>query len=421
MSSEAMTDWAAEHLGIELRDDGGVLALHDLVRIGVRRNPRRVHLLVSTVLGKHIPAAPQAVAAMGYRLGHLAAPAVGRVEDAVVLGYAETATGLGHLVAEAVGADYVHSTRRDLGPTAVTFDEEHSHARRHLLLPDDPQLLCRPGPVVLVDDELSTGRTVLNTIAALQRLRRRDRYLVATLVDVRDERARDAFGAAAAALGVRVDVVSLAQGSVFVPTDVHDRVRPLLERSAAPTPSPGRAGVRPGRIDAWPGGVRSGGRHGFTAADADAARTSARACAAALAPSLIGSRVLVLGTEELIYAPLLVALELQAVTPDAVVRFSSTTRSPVAVVDEPGYPVRTGIAFASTDASTDEPGMRYAYNVAPPAGVQPYTDVVLVVDDDADTAALWADDGLVAQLSTSSRVHVLVVPAGRSALTGVSR
>lgn len=416
-----MSSWAAEQLGIELRADGGVLSLHDLVRIGVRRNPRRAHLLVSTVLGKHIPASPRDVAAVGHRLGRLAAPLVGRIENAIVLGYAETATGLGHLVADAVGADYLHSTRREVGATALTFDEEHSHARRHLVLPDDPQLLCRPGPVVLVDDELSTGRTVLNTIAALQQLHPRDGYVVAAIVDVRDERARDAFDAAAAALGVRVDVVSLAQGSVSVLADVHERVRPMLERAAVPTPSAARAAVRTVPVETWPRAVRSGGRHGFTAADADAARIAAQTCAVALAPSLVGSRVLVLGTEELMYAPLLVALELQEVAPGAAVRFSSTTRSPVLVVDEQGYPIRTGVAFPSIDASAGEPPMRYAYNVGPVSGAAPYTDVVLVVDDDADPAALWADDGPVAQLSASSRVHVVVVPAGRPALTAVSR
>jgi len=77
-----------------------------------------------------------------------------------VLGYAETATGLGHCVASALGARYVHSTRRVVGGIASSggFEEEHSHATGHLLLPDDPTLLSGGAVLVLVDDELVDGQ-----------------------------------------------------------------------------------------------------------------------------------------------------------------------------------------------------------------------------------------------------------------------
>ena len=48
------------------------------------------------------------------------------------------------------------------------------------------------------------------------------------------------------------------------------------------------------------------------------------------------------------YAPLLIALELAA-RPGLDVRFSSTTRSPVLAVDEPGYPIRTALRFDAAD------------------------------------------------------------------------
>ena len=81
----------------------------DLVQLALRRNPRRAHLLVSTVLGKHIPADPRVVRGAGLELGRL----VGKALDGrtgLVIGFAETGTGLGHCVAEELGADYIHST-----------------------------------------------------------------------------------------------------------------------------------------------------------------------------------------------------------------------------------------------------------------------------------------------------------------------
>src|SRR5436309_2430859 len=93
--------WVAERFGVRLAGDA---SLPELVRLALRRNPRRAHLLVSSVLGKHVPADPRIVHGTGLELGRLVGKALdGRT--ALVLGFAETATGLGHCVAEALGAE----------------------------------------------------------------------------------------------------------------------------------------------------------------------------------------------------------------------------------------------------------------------------------------------------------------------------
>jgi adenine/guanine phosphoribosyltransferase-like PRPP-binding protein len=385
--------------------------LDDLVRLALRDNPRRAHLLVSTVLGKHIPADPRTVHGTGLELGRQVATVLaGR--SALVLGFAETATGLGHCVAEALGAPYLHSTRRAVpgARPAAEFEEEHSHATSHRLLPDDPTLLHDGEVLVLVDDELSTGRTAMNTIAALHGRAPRERYVIAALVDVRGPADRVELAVFAAELGARIDVVSLAVGRLSWPAELPARVAATAH--TAPLVRGPRAGGLIEYRDGWPIGVREGGRHGFTAADAAAARRAAAALAARVA-SACGSHVLVLGSEELMYAPTLVALELADRLPH--VRVSSTTRSPVQVREEPGYPIRSALAFPSHDPAQDGPGLRFAYNVG-----DSFTDVVLVVDADADTPALR--DGLVAQLRThAARLHVAVLPCARPlppALTG---
>src|SRR5204863_21975 len=85
-----MSGWVADNFGVEC--DAG------LVELALRRNPKRAHLLVSTVLGKHIPTDPRVVYATGRRLGAAVRAALPEC-PALVLGYAETATGLGHCVA----------------------------------------------------------------------------------------------------------------------------------------------------------------------------------------------------------------------------------------------------------------------------------------------------------------------------------
>ncbi|MEQ4609323.1 phosphoribosyltransferase domain-containing protein [Streptomyces cavourensis] len=137
-------DWVAERLGVALEGDG---ELRELLGLALRRNPKRAHLLVSNVLGKHVPQKPSVVYGAGYGLGERVRALLGAEEArrAVVLGYAETATGLGHAVADGLrDAPYLHSTRRPVAGVAPAggFEEAHSHATSHLLLPEDPGLLA---------------------------------------------------------------------------------------------------------------------------------------------------------------------------------------------------------------------------------------------------------------------------------------
>ncbi|MGW6294731.1 phosphoribosyltransferase [Streptomyces sp. NPDC055058] len=421
--------WVAERLGVELVGDD---TLTGLLGLALRRNPKRAHLLVSRVLGKHVPQSPSVVyehgVALGRRVGALLGGAAGR---AVVLGYAETATGLGHSVADGLGtAPYLHSTRRPVPgvPTAGGFEESHSHATSHLLLPEDPRLLAGDGPLVLVDDEFSTGNTVLNTVRALHARYPRPRYVIVALVDMRSPADAGRLDAFAREIGARIDLVTTASGTVRLPEDVLEKGRELVaahERAAeGREPSPAASAAVPGtpgpaaathervtRVDLrWPAGLPDGGRHGFTPAHRSRLDAALPAMAARLAEALPAGarRVLVLGCEELMYAPLRLAHALERLAPGTDVRFSTTTRSPVLAVDDPGYAIRTRLVFPAHDDPADGPGERYAYNVAG-AG---FDAVVAVVDSAADTPALHAPGGLAARLAAHTP-HVLlaVVPS----------
>lgn len=177
------------------------------------------------------------------------------------------------------------------------------------------------------------------------------------------------------------------------------------------------------RVDlGWPDRLPDGGRHGFTPAHRARLERALPDMAARLADALPDHthRVLVLGFEELMYTPLRLAGELEhaaaAAATGADIRFSTTTRSPVLAVDDPGYAIRTRLTFPAHDDPADGPGDRYAYNVAG-AG---FDAVVAVVDSAADTPALHAPDGLLARLAEHTP-HVLLavvpsyVPAERPA------
>ncbi|GAA4683483.1 phosphoribosyltransferase domain-containing protein [Frondihabitans cladoniiphilus] len=466
--------WVRDRLGITLTSDdsAGLIPLEALVGLALRRNPRRAHLLVSTVLAKHVPTVPELARAAGELLGLLTAERLeggalpsgsggaegttgaagcsvrvaalgrelaallsveeptrgavarlrGRLDEVrgvhptvTVLGYAETATGLGRLVADALGSPYLHSTRHAAPgmPEFGRFEEEHSHATGHRLLPTDATWIRPGGTIVLVDDELSTGRTVLNTIRELQALVPQERWVVSALVDLRDDSDRQAFDEVAAELGVSLEVVALGVGRVTLPADVLS----LADELIAELPGPASAGEASTALSA--GGVEAGVVDFLDLSDeVDEIRSDRFGnpagvfddAAAEIARQLDvpddGTALLVLGTEEFMALPLAVAERF----PGDGVRFSTTTRSPIAAVDSPGYAIRSEIAFASHDAVVDGPGTRHAYNLTPDG--RRFARILLFPEPGTETDAVTGPGSLTEALArVADRVTVVLLPA----------
>ncbi|WP_280199609.1 phosphoribosyltransferase [Nocardia cyriacigeorgica] len=447
----ADTAWATRHLGIELHHETsyrhgaepGVLPaelpIASLIRPGLRRNPKRAHLLVSTVLGKHLPTDPRVVLDAGNRLGDLVRGALGE-RDAVVLGFAETATGLGHCVAARIGATcYLHSTRRPvpLAETLTGFEEGHSHATSHLLQPAPADIFVNDLPLVLVDDEISTGDTAMDAVRALHAFAPRSHYVLASLVDMRTESDRARFEAAAGELGARIDTVCLAAGRTMLPDGLIDAVQSLPEPQLNPV-APERGAFHRCELP-WPAHVPEGGRHGILHSDTEAFESALGSATEVLQGRLTSEfadrPVIVLGHEELMYLPLRLAVALA--DSGIPTRYQTTTRSPAYVLDEPGYPLRRGFRFTAPESGQDQP--RYLYNahwaedfiaeleawsgdVSEAETVRGEPVLVAVVDEPADTEELVAAGGLVDVLTASGAdVLVAVLPGADPRLLHAGR
>jgi len=150
------------------------LPLESCLGYATRQNPRRLYLFVSKVLGKHWPVRPSVMREVHARLAAKIADLPGPL---LVIGLAETATALGRGVAEETALQtgredilYLQTTRCQLNrPLAFGFDECHSHAPDHAVYLPEPALqplFKGARSLVLVDDEMTTGRTLVELARA---------------------------------------------------------------------------------------------------------------------------------------------------------------------------------------------------------------------------------------------------------------
>jgi len=417
------------------KDNPFGLPIGQLFGMAARNNPKRSFLFVSKLLGKHIPLDPHTSLLAGYALAVLLArhmqperekelaPALEATlrgladpaeapgayrrlignrlklpEPVKLLGFAETATALGHAMFEALDepSAYLHTTRELLTDRAPVFqfEEEHSHATAHRGYAEQRRFLTDGDVVVFVDDEMTTGRTTLNLIRDMHAKFPRRRYIVAALLDWRSDEAEAAFAAMEREYGISIETICLYRGTIELegvafPDGTAPERNQTGDRSAAAAPTVrwhrleglfepvfAVSADSDGRTDTAPY-MRHTGRFGIEGADRDAADEAIRRAADRLRPLRRDrGRTLVVGTGEFMYVPMRIAAELG----DGVY-YQSTTRSPIHPLKNPDYAVRDGITFLSPD----DAGVRhYLYNT----GAHRYDEVMIVLEREPSLARL---------------------------------
>lgn len=152
----------------------GHIPLSRLLGFAARVSSKRKFLLVSKVLGKHYPVSPKLMS-WSYRALARMVLKRGVGAGSLWIGMAETATGLGYGVFETAyheGAEqalFIQTTRYHLaGIERLEFEEAHSHATDFFLYYPKQQeyreRFLTAQTLVLIDDEISTGKTFLRLI-----------------------------------------------------------------------------------------------------------------------------------------------------------------------------------------------------------------------------------------------------------------
>lgn len=213
--------------------------LEDLVLIGKRaNNAKRNFLFISKLLGKHLDVNPDVCKATGYLLSSLAYGNSNQQKfvdylknqnfdikpyfipeetdkKVLFIGFAETATGLGMSAASAVkGSTFYTTTRENVDmKNLLTFEEEHSHATTHKMYSATPVDFASFDELVLVDDEITTGNSMLNLIRELHKQYGVKTYRILTILDWRGQEHWDKFNAVREELGVDISVYAILGGN----------------------------------------------------------------------------------------------------------------------------------------------------------------------------------------------------------------
>jgi hypothetical protein len=276
-----------------------------LCEFAARANPKRGFLIVSRVLGRHLPTPPEALRAAAADLAaqipaDLPGPVLmcGMAETATCLAQAVWASWRGHR--HAVVSAYVQSSRQIVPDARVLcrFEEGHSHAASHMVQvsAEVEPVLAAARSLVIIDDECSTGATFVEAAEALvAALPGIERIAVASLTDWSGGAFLARMPRPAAAASLIVGTLEWQPGPA--------------QAAAALAPAAGRHGTAP----AW--GMRS--RSGLLAPEA-----------ATRAPVTTrpAERVLVLGDGEHAYEALVIAEECAA--QGATCAIQSITRTP---------------------------------------------------------------------------------------------
>ncbi|MBU3146185.1 phosphoribosyltransferase family protein [Clostridium sp. CF012] len=266
------------------------------------------------------------------------------------IGFAETATGLAQAVFQNFSnASYIHTTREKITSIepALFFNEEHSHAVEHSLFPYDKDFFNDFEDIVLIDDELTTGKSALNLIKCLPG----KSFGILSILDWRDTSSYKMFEGEK---DIDVRVCSLVKGDIQC-----SKSKNIV--SDAITMPPSSTKLIPSKehvfeiAECIEGYNKSTGRFGLSSQDNPKVFEEIKSISKILKKERTTGNCLCIGTGEFIYLPCSISEKL-----GDNVYFHSTTRSPVHARNIDYYGNKNKISFQSPEDGTIT---NYLYNI----------------------------------------------------------
>lgn len=368
------------NIKLDIKNNQFGLDLNEILGVAKRdNNPKRNFLFVTNLLGKCLIANPDVCRGTGYLMADLVMKSnsfnnevlinaikknkssiklkkeldkyIDTDENIFVMGFAETATGLGMSVASAIkNSYYVTTSREEINDVKSIFDfeEEHSHATTHKCYLKDLERLKNADRVVLVDDEITTGKTCLNLIRELKKITKASKFSVLTIFDWRNEEYYDLYKDFIDETGLDVTAYSLIAGSISdVTKDVFNEndnfnIFEVLEVEEM-------NGFKHSIHSTINGDIKyidNSGLFGISFDEIRALESRCKDIAMNISDRENGKKIAIVGHGENIYIPSRIASYLSND-----VNFQTTTRSPLITENINEYPIKDRIKFVNEDVT----------------------------------------------------------------------
>lgn len=370
---------------------------NEIIEVASRyNNKKRSYLLVNKIQAKHIPTRPQDIT-LGTNLGRKIREEYPNAH--FVIGFAETATAIATDVAWEVSTPaedvydrqgiYINTTREDFIPESdcICFKEEHSHAiNQKLYIKNFTEYFGYTKEIILIDDEISTGKTLFNIIQEL-----RDK--IPELVE-----RKFVVGSVINRLTPEKLAFFEQNNIFFVSLFSVQWTDEMLEKDFKNLSAPSEISDISDKLPYFMRVAIPDVRYFADIFDYIMACTDMADVIAEKVDFSDCKEVLFLGTEECMYPSILTANLLEQHF-----RFNaychSTTRSPVCISSEKGYPMQNGYKIRSL---YDAERVNYIYNL------RKY-DMAIVISDakNPDTKALAMLDAVLAKHGIEKRYYFI--------------
>lgn len=349
------------------------ISFEDLVGIAERdNNKKRNFLYVNRLQGKHIPAPPGEILELFIQLGKTINKE--EHEKVTVIGFAETATAIGATVASYLGEDihYIHTTRENRSgfENVVNFKEEHSHATEQRLYCIDPnRYILEADRLIFVEDEISTGQTIINFVEALKinkYIRKDQKIEVLSIINGMVEANVDRFSE----LGINSNhLIKIQNDKQILEFPMNREICKEISHIKINSPMIEQYEIK-GNIDP---------RLGIPVHVYEDAIRSLETSILNIIDGKISedTKLLVLGTEEFMYPAIKIGDAIQRKWNNEV-KVHATTRSPILPKEEYGYPIQSRFKLKSF---YEDSRKTFIYNLD-------YYDKVIIISD-TDSVHNW--------------------------------
>lgn len=383
---------------------------NELITIARRdNNNKRPFLLVNPLQGKHIPTSPSSCLALFAALAErVFENSSHSYEHTLIIGFAETATaiGLGLAVYAPFPAAYIQTTREHFeGKTFLYFNEEHSHATDQMVIREFlDEHLQKDTHIIFAEDEVTTGKTIENFIHVLNKTYPAYQFSfeIASILNGMGEEKRRLLQAQGISIHYLLPVPAYDYEKILSEYAYEESLRFYCKKSQETKLTFEKEQYKDTPLSSvkilYPENYQNT-RFGVMAPDYQkiCRQLSENIVAETNLASISGQRILVLGTEELMYAGIYLGNYIEKHT-DNLVLFHATTRSPILPSSEENYPLHSRYELTSF---YEQNRTTYLYNL------DTYDLCLLLTDSTQHTTALEEIATILALHHCNRIIHII--------------